>query len=185
VTERKIIVNMQSDERPKPFWDRHFTPILALLGVIVAAVLAMSETGLKLFVNQPPDVQLKLSEAIVTQGKVLVARALASDPDSLRADLRYRWEIFDSDKVLREGDGPSFSRLELPTSQLGKFIVLVTVTDKLGSGKHKTADAQYEVIAPPGDASPLDRQPGPVTTDDFLSLGASQGSCRLSHAAFC
>jgi hypothetical protein len=172
VTERKIIVKMQSDEKPKPFWDRHFTPVLTLVGVFIAAVLAMSESAQKFLINQPPDVKIMLVDPIVTQVQDVYARAVASDYDSPREDLHYRWEMYNSNKALSEGDGPDFSLLKLPTHQPGKFTVLVTVTDKRGSGKYRTSDASYQVSPQSVSTTPPDLHLESVETDDILSLDA-------------
>ena len=147
MTEKDIYVTMKSEDGPpRPFYDRHFASLLTLIGVLVAGVLAISDNGLNLFINQPPGAKIKLTRTNAPINEKIIARAVVTDPDGSRKENMYKWEILETDTILREGVDDSLNKVSLPTDQEGIFTVVLTVIDEKGKGKETTADAQYEVF---------------------------------------
>ncbi len=147
MTDRNFNVTMKSDDGPsRPFYDRHFTSLLTLVGVVIAAVLAISDNGLNLFINQPPGVKIKLTRTNAPVGEKIVARAIVSDPDGSADEIQYKWEILETGSVLDEGMKSSLNKIIVPTDKEGLYTVLLTVVDEEGNGKQATDDAQYRVL---------------------------------------
>lgn len=135
----------RDDGLPKPFWDRHFAALLTFTGLTVAAVLAISDTAARIFVNQPPGVSLRLNSFEIESGSSFFAYAIANDPDGRAEDLHYRWVLFPPGDQIDEGAGQNKSWVKLLASEPGNYSLLVTVTDDSGQGKADIADIQFRV----------------------------------------
>ena len=140
--ERSFNVKMQSE--PKPFWDRHFTPITALLTGVLVALVGIS--GLKLFVNDAPAVTLRMGPMPVTLGESVVVRAWANDSETSDDDLQYSWRIVEREDLSPQtGVGRAMESFKPPTDKVGTWTVEVTVTDS-GAGLQRRKRARNEAI---------------------------------------
>lgn len=179
MSERNIRVTMEPSSSPSlPFYDRHFAPLLALAGVLIAAFFAMSDNVLNLFINQPPEVQINLkpSDSQVGQGEGLFAWTILSDKDGAEKDTQYKWELIGLKAELPSGVGEEFSRVNLPTDKADKYTILLTITDKSGKGKSFKAYKEYVVReAKPENITPTSHGKGasskntaPVSTERIV-----------------
>ncbi len=144
---RNFNVTMKTDDgSSRPFYDRHFTSLLTLVGVIIAAVLAISDNGLNIFINQPPGAKIKLTRSNAPVNEKIIARAIVTDPDGSPDEISYKWEILETDTLIDEGVDEALNKVSLPTDKEGNYTVLLTVIDDKGNGKQATSDAQFEVL---------------------------------------
>jgi hypothetical protein len=146
VSDRKIILVNETSGKQAPFWDRHFAPILALTGALIAAFFAISDNALNLIVNQPPTVEIKISKNNAEVGHRVYARGQVNDPGGDPNEINYRWEIFELDTILLEGVGIEYDRVDLPTEKAGTYTLMVTVTDNNGKGKYARNEAIFIVV---------------------------------------